>query len=78
MRNTWYPRQDAEYLSTLRNVKPRDVVAERDFTFGMQAAEEEPASGPKKEDNAIALPRTKLLPVSLAIGYHQDTVLISM
>ena len=36
MRNSWYPRQHAEYLSTLSDVDPKTVVAERDFTFGMQ------------------------------------------
>ncbi len=36
MRNSWYPRQHAEYLSTLSDIDPKNVVAARDFTFGMQ------------------------------------------
>ena len=36
MRNSWYPRQHAEYLSTISDLNPRKVAAERDFTFGMQ------------------------------------------
>ncbi|KAL9125733.1 MAG: hypothetical protein Q9217_005104 [Psora testacea] len=39
-RNTWLPRRRAEYLSTLQIAKPGEVVAERDFTFGLEEKEE--------------------------------------
>lgn len=40
MRNTWYPRGQAEYLSTVSDINPRTVVAERDFTFGLSSSKE--------------------------------------
>ena len=41
MRNSWYPRQKAEYVtvSNLNGVKPQNVAAERDFSFGMDTKE---------------------------------------
>lgn len=51
MRNTWYPRQRAEYVTaaTLQGIKPRAVVAERDFTFGIKTKEEEAPKVPQEE-----------------------------
>ena len=39
MRNIWYPQQMAEYVthSQLRDMP--DIVAERDFTFGIEQPE---------------------------------------
>lgn len=66
MRNAWYPRQQAEYLSTFSDIKARDVVPERDFTFGMSSAKDNTESlTPEKVDNGNAMPRIKLLPVSM-------------
>lgn len=36
MRNSWYPHQLAEYIATVRDVNPKTVTAERDYTFGME------------------------------------------
>lgn len=68
MRNTWYPRQRAEYVTaaTLQGMKLRDVVAERDFTFGMKSEEEE---APKLVQEAKSIEtRIKLLLVSSMLG----------
>lgn len=64
MRNTWYPRQQAEYISTLQ-AKPRDIIAERDFSFGVQSqARQEVETAPKAmEQPKVVVARTKLLPV---------------
>lgn len=63
MRNTWYPRQRAEYVTaaTLQGVKPQAVVAERDFTFGVKPKEEEAPKAPQN-DTPVEV-QTKLLPV---------------
>lgn len=63
MRNTWYPRQKAEYVTaaTLQGVKPKAIVAERDFTFGVRPKEEEAPEVPQKETPVEV--QTKLLPV---------------
>ena len=41
MRNIWYPRQKAEYMteSKLRQLNKKDVVMERDYTFGIEQPE---------------------------------------
>lgn len=79
MRNAWYPRQQAEYLSTLRDIKPRDVVPERDFTFGMQGTTEidtgSTAAG--QEAKKTAMPRMKLLPVRLMSPSCLSTIIKS-
>ena len=62
MRNSWYPRQHAEYLSTIEGLKPKSVVAERDFTFGMQRQQEAPKETKQVEEGVVET-RTKLLPV---------------
>lgn len=63
MRNTWYPRQRAEYMTaaTLQGVKPQAVVAERDFAFGVKPKEEEAPKASQK-DTPVEV-QTKLLPV---------------
>lgn len=55
MRNEWYPRQKAEYVTTanLHGVKPQAIVAERDFRFGLNSKEEE-VSRPGEEQVTTA------------------------
>lgn len=71
MRNSWYPRQKAEYMtvSTLQGLKPQSIVAERDFTFGTMSKDE---SAPKKnapeKERAFDV-QTKLLPVRVSYCY---------
>ncbi len=69
MRNTWYPRQKAEYVTaaTLQGVKPQAVVAERDFTFGIKVAEEVPPAPPTRQIFKPIEVQPKLLPV---LGLH--------
>ena len=70
MRNSWYPRQQAEYVTaaTLQGVKPQSLVAERDFTFGIKPEQEEaPETKPKEQPVEV---QTKLLPVSSGSGFY--------
>ena len=41
MRNIWYPQQKAEYMteSKLRELNKKDLVIERDYTFGIEQPE---------------------------------------
>lgn len=41
MRNGWFPRYTAEYITPaeLLQLKANDVTIERDYTFGMEEAE---------------------------------------
>ena len=41
MRNIWYPQQMAEYMTQpkLREFNKRDLVIERDYTFGIEQPE---------------------------------------
>ena len=41
MRNVWFHRQIAEYISTARDIDPKTVVAQRDFSFSMSDEEME-------------------------------------
>ncbi|KAL6718962.1 Fructose-bisphosphate aldolase 1 [Lecanora helva] len=61
MRNTWYPRQKAEYVTaaSLEGVKPQDLVAERDFTFGVKKKDVEAPKIVEKEKPVEV--QTKLL-----------------
>lgn len=65
MRNTWYPRQKAAYvtMSTLQGTKPQNIAAERDFTFGM-APKVQPAPSRVEEEKPLDV-QPKLLMVSL-------------
>ena len=65
MRNSWYPRQKAAYVtaSTLQGLKPQDLVAERDFTFGMKSNEEPATKQQAPEKERVIEVQTKLLPV---------------
>ena len=65
MRNSWYPRQKAEYMtaSTLQGLKPQDLVAERDFTFGIKSKEEPAPKKKAPEKERVVEVQTKLLPV---------------
>lgn len=69
MRNSWYPRQKAEYVTaaTLQGTKPQAVVAERDFTFGIKAKKDEAPEALREEKPAEMNPKfelpSKLLPV---------------
>lgn len=64
MRNTWYPRQWAEYMTatTLQGLKPQSLVAERDFTFGMKPKEEPAPKMKAPEMERVVEVQTKLLP----------------
>lgn len=65
MRNSWYPRQKAAYMteSMAQGLKPQSIVAERDFTFGMKPKEEQsPKQNAPKEERAVEV-QTKLLSV---------------
>ena len=64
MRNTWYPRQKAAYVTaaSLEGVKPQNLVAERDFTFGFKPKKEEAPKVVQKEKPVEV--QTKLLSVS--------------
>ncbi len=70
MRNSWYPRQKAEYMTvpTSQGLKPQSIIAERDFTFGMKSTEEQ---SPKKtlEKERVVEVQTKLLPVCVFWHY---------
>ncbi len=66
MRNSWYPRQHAEYLSTLSDIDPKTVIAVRDPSFGMKDAEQMDKTESADELVTILPPRfgrTKLLEV---------------
>lgn len=67
MRNSWYPRQRAEYMtgSMLQGLKPQDLVAERDFTFGMKPKEEEAPKRNAPEKERVVEVQTKLLQVCI-------------
>ena len=65
MRNSWYPRQKAAYMteSMAQGLKPQSIVAERDFTFGMKPKEEQsPEQNAPKKERAVEV-QTKLLSV---------------
>ena len=65
MRNSWYPRQKAAYMteSMAQGLKPQSIVAERDFTFGMKPKEEQsPKQNAPKKERAVEV-QTKLLSV---------------
>ena len=71
MRNSWHPRHKAEYItaSTLQGLKPKDVVAERDFNFGMKPKEETgPNSRAREEEKVVDVP-TQLFTVCLSYVY---------
>ena len=68
MRNSWYPRQKAEYMTepTPEGLNPQKIVTERDATFGIKPKEERKEEpGPKKipEREEVAQIQTRLLPV---------------
>lgn len=65
MRNTWYPRQKAEYMtaSKLQGLKPQSLVAERDFAFGIKPKEEPAPKKKAPEKEKVIEVQTKLLPV---------------
>ena len=71
MRNSWHPRHKAEYItaSTLQGLKPKDIVAERDFNFGMKPKEEPGPNNQAPEEESIVNIHTKLLPVCLSYVY---------
>lgn len=71
MRNTWYPRQWAEYMTatTLQGLKPQSLVAERDFTFGMKPKEEPAPKMKAPEMERVVEVQTKLLPVRVFYIY---------
>lgn len=61
MRNIWYPQQMAEYMTQSQLQASPGIVAERDFTFGI----EQPESGTEeeKEEEEMVDVRMKLLEV---------------
>lgn len=54
MRNIFYPRKRAAYIAqeVLRDLKKREVVMERDFTFGLKNLE----NGSSDNENAMEMP----------------------
>ena len=68
MRNSWYPRQKAEYvtLSTLEGVKIQDLTAERDFAFGMRP--QQPLIAKEVETRSFVRDFQPLQPKSLPVG----------
>lgn len=68
MRNTWYPRQKAEYMtaSTLHGLKQQSLVAERDFAFGMKSNEKPAPTKKAPERERVVEVQTKLLPVRVS------------
>ena len=71
MRNSWHPRHKAEYItaSTLQGLKPKDIVAERDFNFGMKSKEEPNPNNQAREEESIVNIHTKVLTVSQSYVY---------
>ena len=65
MRNSWYPRQRAAYMtgSISQGLKAQSLVAERDFTFGMKSKEEQIPKKPVPVKERPVEVQTKLLPV---------------
>lgn len=63
MRNTWYPRQKAAYVTMARGIKPQTLTAERDFTFGMKP-KEQPAPEKTEVEKPVDV-QPKLLMVNL-------------
>lgn len=54
-RNKWLPRGRAEYLSTFEDgVKTKDLVASRDFAFGVEFAKDDPAKSTAQQDDKQA------------------------
>ena len=53
---------------TLRGLKPQDLVAERDFTFGMKPKEEPAPKKKAPEKERVVEVQTKLLPVGVPYG----------
>ena len=64
MRNIWYPRQMAEYMTRSRMQDQSGVVAERDVNFGM----EQPESVMEEKEEMINV-QTKLLAVCLECDF---------
>lgn len=64
MRNIFYPRKRAAYVTqeVLRDLKKREVVMERDFTFGMKNLEDEVSS---VDLDAIDTPGSRLRSVNI-------------
>ena len=75
MRNSWYPRHKAEYMTgpTYRGLKPQKIAAERDFTFGMEPKEEPSVKEKTPEKGRPVEVQTKLLPVCLSLARFCDT-----
>lgn len=67
MRNSWYPRHKAEYMTgpTYQGLKPQKIAAERDFTFGMEPKEDPSVKEKAPESARLVEVKTKLLPVCL-------------
>ncbi|KAL8805824.1 MAG: hypothetical protein Q9182_001736 [Xanthomendoza sp. 2 TL-2023] len=63
MRNIYFPQRKAEYVTAaqMRTTNPKDILAERDYSFGVQQPEETSHSD---EDKSVDL-QTKLLTVRL-------------
>ena len=76
MRNTWYPRQKAQYMTaaTEPGKKPHKIQAERDFTFGMKSKDEDIPKATTQRDEVKPIEvQTKLLSVS-RIGIYLHIV----
>ena len=77
MRNTWYPRQKAQYMTaaTEPGKKPQKIQAERDFTFGMKSEVENIHKTTTQPDQVKSVEtQTKLLSVSRIRNYLHTTL----
>lgn len=79
MRNVWFHRQIAEYISTARDIDPKTVVAQRDFAFSMSDEEMERQAKRSAELRRLAelkrsiKPKIKLLSVcKLFLNIHSE------
>ena len=74
-RNTWFPRGRAEYISTLQVAKPKEIIAERDFTFGLEQDDTRQAAEPAKEPMGLVerarsvAARTNIVSVYQSLSY---------
>ena len=56
--------------STLQGLKPQNLVAERDFTFGMKPKEEPAPKNKAPEKERVVEVQTKLFPVPISYNYY--------
>ena len=74
MRNIWYPQQKAEYMteSKLRKLNRKDLVIERDYTFGIEQPQRENDTGNLDSASLVDV-EMKLLPVLQSVHLKFNT-----